>query len=400
MRAADVQPRVASGARVKTAILATTLLALGTLPARAQDTVQTLPGVDRFELPPGNSQTTPTPSQTPTPSPTPSVVTPPPVVRTVPSPAPSPRPVATRTPALRPTPTPASTPRATETPLRATGTPTPAPTATPSTVGAAAPLPSPTPAVAPQPTVAATPAAAATSAAEVGPPAWLWWLAGLGLAGGAGFALVAGRRKRAKVDDVVYQPVAPPPAPPRPAQTPKPQPSPWPAAPVSPTATPARPLALDFRPQRLWTRGPNAYLAFELVLTNAGSTPLAGVRPVVTLASAGPDTAAELAGFAAQLSSLPGGEPFDLRVGETRKVAGELTLPGDAMHVTTVAEREMIVPVAMIGMVWRGGLSVASAAEAFVIGVGDPTSAKLGPVWVDRPGQIYGRLDARRFTPR
>lgn len=397
MRAAIVQRRPSSGAGVKTMLLATILLVCATLPVSAQDTIQTLPGANTYQLPPGNSQAAPSP--TPTPSPTPSAVTPPPVVRTAPSPTPSPTP--TRAASPRPTPTPTATPQAPEAPT----IPAPAPT----TTAIAPAVPTPTSVPSPVPTASVPPTAVETPAAPPagGPPDWVLWLAGLGLAGGAAFAVLAWRRRTAAAEDMVYTPVPPPPAPPAPApeRAPSVPPKPTIAVPsaMKPAATPAIParaLAFDFRPQRLWTRGPNAYLAFELLLTNASAGPVSGIRPVVTLASAGPDTAAELAGFAAQLSSLPAAEPFDLRAGETRKIAGELTLPGDAMHVTTVAEREMIVPVAMVGAAWRGGLSVASAAEAFVIGAGEPTSAKLGPVWVDRPGQIYGRLDARRFTPR
>ncbi|MBN2972574.1 hypothetical protein JW805_11150 [Roseomonas aeriglobus] len=387
---------------MKIALLATSLLAFGPMTAAAQDTppVQTLPSADRFQLPPGNSQAVPTP----TPTPAPTIITPPPVVRTVPSPTPTPTPTppATRTPAAGATPTPQptrtpssrSTPTLTPTPRDAA---TPSPAATQTSPAVATPIPGPTPDAPSTPAVAEAPAEAPAPAG--GPPAWLWWLAGLGLAGSAVYAVLAWRRKRAEIADMAYEPVAPPPAPPAPAPKPKPA-APVQPTPAAPTVSPARALAFDFRPQRLWTRGPNAYLAFELLLTNASSTPLSGVRPVVTLGSAGPETASELAGFAAQVASLPGTEPFDLRAGETRRIAGELTLPGDAMHVTTVAEREMIVPVAMVGAAWRGGLSVASAADAFVIGAGDPSSAKLGPIWVDRPGQIYGRLDARRFTPR
>ena len=380
MRAAEVQPRQASARVVKTLLLATTLLGLGTVPAYAQDTpIQTLPGADRFQLPPGNPQATPTPSPTPTPAPT--AVAPPPVVRTVPTPTPTP--TASPTPRATPSPTPTSTPSATETPA-------PAPTSLPSPAIIDGPVATPTP--------EATPSAVATEAAPAatgGPPSWLWWLAGLGLAGLAGYVLLSRRGRRETAEVEPYVPVAPPPPPPRPVVPATPAPPP-PVAPVAPERT----LAFDLRPLRLWTRGPNAYLAFELRLTNIGAVSLDGVRPVVTLASAGPETARELAAFAAQVPSLPGGDPFDLRAGESRVVAGELTLPGDAMHVTSVADRELIVPVALVGATWRGGLSIASAADAFVVGPGDPSSPKLGPVWVDRPGQVFERLDARRFSPR
>ncbi|MFD1786777.1 hypothetical protein ACFSC3_04245 [Sphingomonas floccifaciens] len=386
---------------MKTLLLATTLLAMGSAPAMAQTTpAQTLPGADRFELPPGNSQATPTPS--PTPTATPSASTPPPVVRTVPVPTPT----AAATLQPRPTPVPAATPTprptATAAPVVAPTTAVPpTPTATPAPTLAPVPGITSTPLPTPTPTETATPVSASTPTA--GPPVWLLWLFGLGGAGVVAYAVLAWRRRSAAAVDVIYG-SAPPPAP---EGVPHPEPQPQPQAPaVSATApsdaTPAAAdaLTLDFHPQRLWTRGPDAHLAFDLMLTNAGTAPLSGVRPVVTLASAGPETERELTDFTAQIASLPGGKPFDLGAGETRKIAGELVLPGDAMHVTTAADREMIVPIAMVGATWRSGLSVASATEAFVVGPGDPSSPKLGPVWVDRPGQTFARLDARRLSQR
>jgi hypothetical protein len=220
--------------------------------------------------------------------------------------------------------------------------------------------------------------------------AWPWWLIGLALAVVAG--VVLWRRALARPVETIAQ--APEPAAPLPAPTPSP-----PARPVAPARQPDHALVLDFRPQRLWTRGPDAHVAFELVVTNTSDAAIDGIRPVIALASAGPDTAADIATFSARSQTLPSSEPFSLRSGESRGLAGELTLAGDAMYVTSAADRELIVPLALVALHWRMGLSVARATQAFIIGTGDASAARLGPIWVDRAGLVYTRLDARRFTP-
>ena len=68
------------------------------------------------------------------------------------------------------------------------------------------------------------------------------------------------------------------------------------------------------------------------------------------------------------------------------------------MYVTSAADRELIVPIALVSLQWRAGLSLARANEAFVIGTGDASAPRLGPIWVDRAGLVYAQLDARRFT--
>lgn len=380
-------------------VIGALLLASASASAVAQDTT-TIPaqGIDRYSLPPGNSQATPTPSPSPTPAPTPTPsATPPAIVPT------APRPRATATPApIRVTPTPTPTP----VPItRPSPTAAPAPIDTRADEPQALPAPSPTPTPAPAPTpaaetgstpvptaVASDPAPApATDSAE--PRTWLWWAIGLVLIAGAGVLTWRKMRSRDDEDWVASDKVAPV------ADLPVVTAPPTPPATVPPApAEPAAALALDLRPQRLWTRGPNAHLAFELIVTNTGAATIESIRPVISLISAGPDTATDIQSFRANAPTMPSGEPFDLPPGKSCAIAGELTLPGDAMYVTTAADRELIVPVVLAAIGWRGGLSVARASEAFVVGTGDATSARLGPIWVDRAGLVYERLDARRFT--
>ena len=382
------------------ALLATTAGA-----AAQETTTIPAPGIERYSLPPGNSQATPTPIPTPTPAPTPS---------------PAPTPTATAAP---PTGVPtAPRPRVTPTPVpirvSPTPTPTPVPITRPSATAAPAPIDTRADEVLPQPDATPSPSATGSApepAADVtpvtaadasGPPGWLWWALGLALIAAAGF--IGWRRMNAtghgdRVDPAEATPeqvaapaaVSVPPSKPATASKHAPTPAPKPVA-AAPEA--ARTLTLDLRPQRLWTRGPDAHLAFELVVTNTGPSPVESVRPVVTLLSAGPGTAGDIAAFRSSAPTMPSGEPFDLPVGGSCAIEGELTLPGDAMYVTTASDREMIVPVVLASIGWRGGLSLARTTDAFMIGTGDAATPRLGPIWVDRAGLVYAKLAARRFT--
>lgn len=208
------------------------------------------------------------------------------------------------------------------------------------------------------------------------------------LLAGAGWFLWR-RRSMHEPEEEAYAPIpAPPPPPP----------------PVAPTAASAPPPAaaaptVELRPIELATQGPDALLRFELLLRNDGAVPLEGVRPVVVLGSAGPELANQIARFHAAAPTMSAAAQFDLPPGEARRLTGELILPGTAMHVTEVNDRAMIVPVVLVDLRWRGGLSIRADGVAFLIGTGSSETAKLGPIWVDRSGQRFTRLDARRFNP-
>lgn len=350
-------------------------------PAAAQNTqapaVITLP--ERFDLQP--STPTPTPAATPTPAPT-ATAPPPPVVPTLPAATPTPTPREAAPAPARPTPAPIDRDAA-DVPVAA---PTPVPTAQPTGTVAppAAPGPESSPPVAiapPREGLAIWPWIAGVLALLAAAGGWLWW-----------------RRNAAATDDeydeeyVVAEP-APPvaqPAPPARLRAPTP--------PAAPAAAPGEPL-VDFVPVSLATRGPDAVVAFELTVINPGSEPLDAVRATVAITTAGPDIADRVAGFGAALPVDSAIEPFSLAPGTSRRIAGELLLPGDAMHVTEHGDRAMIVPVALVGVRWRAGLSVRSQASAHMIGVGDRAAPKLGPIWVDRAAQRYTRLAARLLPP-
>ncbi|MGK6320634.1 hypothetical protein [Sphingomonas sp. DT-204] len=340
----------------------------------------TVPGVERYSLPPSNTQAsapTPSPASSPTPTPAP-IAAPPPVVPTV-----------------RATPRP--TPRATPAPPRLQPTaaaPTPIPTPTPSAgaVPAVTASPSPAPVAPPLETAPAAPVSAA--------PPWPW------LAGGA-LALLAGgaalwwwRRRRPEMLEAAAAP-APVVAPTPPLAATPPLPSRPPAPPPTPAALPAvaRPLTAEVLPAGVSIGNGAAALEFELAVTNTGAQAADGIRIALGMVTAGPDLEARIAAFGASAGAMPAGEPLSLAPGETHRARGSLTLPIEAMHVAKVGGRPMVVPVVLVHLRWRGGLSIRGQGDAFMIGTGDAAVAKLGPIWLDRGPRRYAPVSARRFDP-
>ncbi|UIJ44487.1 hypothetical protein LZK98_15665 [Sphingomonas cannabina] len=348
----------------------------------------TVPGVERYSLPPSGTQT-PAPTPAPTPTPTPSaapVAAPPPVVPTVRE-------------TSRPSPPAATLPPRTE-PARAA----PEPIATPT------PSASPTPAITPTPSAPELPPAAAPSQATPAPapsgqgvPSWLW------LAGGAALALAAaagaflwrrGRRSDAvEEEELILQPEVAP-TPPLAAAWPSPPPAPPSPAlsPVTPAA-PAQPLTVELFPAGVSIGNGAATVEFELAVINTGGQAADGIRIAAGMVAAGPDLEARIAAFSASAGAMPASEPLSLAPGEVHRARGSLTLPVEAMHVANVGGRPMVVPVVLIHLRWRGGLSIRGQGNAFMIGTGDAGVAKLGPIWLDRGQRRYAPVSARRFDP-
>jgi hypothetical protein len=351
--------------------------------AAAQNTTQppaTIPGVERFSLPPSGTQ----PSPAPTPAPSPPPVVPP--IAVVPTAAPTPSNTA---PAARPTPR-AVRPAASVAPVQ-TPTPTPVPSATPTVIAAPTPVPEPT----------SSPVAAEPAAAPSLP--WPW------IAGGVGALLIAfaigwalGRRRSPEL--LTYQPEFEPeprpdpvpvaPTPPLPRAQPTPPPAPVAREPSRAT----QPLTLDLRPSFIDVEDSGASLGFELIITNSGSQSADGLRAVVGLLTAGPDLDQLIGQFNVNAAIAAADDPVTLAPGQAHRVAGQIALAREQMHIASAAGRPMMVPVLVVNLRWRAGLSIRSGSEAFMIGTGDGTS-KLGPIWLDRGRQRFTPLAVRRFDP-
>jgi hypothetical protein len=334
-----------------------------------------MPGVipERFSIAPA---ATPTPAPVPTASPTPSaaVSTPQravPVARATPAPR-EPVPIA-----VTPTPTPAASPR--PVPL---ATPTPLASATPQPVATAAPVYAPEPGTAP----------------------WLWAIAGAGgtaLLGLAGWLLLR-RRRREEDEDEVFEPepvLAAPPPParvqPPPGLTPAPpQPAPAPVAAMQG----GEPFELALNPHRILFAEQEMLLEFELLIGNATGAPAENIRIAFAAMSAHARQDEVIAGFHGGPPGEPGGAPIDLAPGAGVRMPVRVAIPHSGIQVVQVGGRPMFVPIVLVDLRWRGGLSVRRFGADFMLGTvgqGD----KLGPFWLDRPAPA-GPLAANRYFAR
>ena len=342
------------------------------------------------------------------------------------------------TPRATPTPTPAPQPTVTAVPVPPRATPSPRPNAArPSAQPEAQPTPQPsptrfgpsdfTPVATPQPGAmpgAVAPAASSTVTPDATSdtlPAWLWPALGAAAALVVGLVAgiaIAGRRRRRRDEEaevevaetpVVAAPPTPgPPAragvttPPRPAPQPAAAPRSAPAAPVmAPVPPPPGPLVTEIRPLRAAIRDGMVSIDFELYIQNRGPESADNVRAVLALFAANPDQDAQIAGFHGAARMAPGSEPFSIAPGGIHMLKGQVNQSGDQMRVVNVQGKPIFVPILPVALKWYAGLSIRTLRDSFMVGtVPAPGSDRLGPLWVERAADGFGRLAAKRYVPK
>lgn len=383
--------------RATTALIPFVLIAAPAAGQNSQGPVIVTPPVGDFSLPPSGQTPTPRPTSTsaPTPAPTPA---PAPIVQ----PIPIPRPVATATPAPRPTaprPAAATTPAAVQTPAA-----TPTPLVSPVPVPAASAPPAQAEAT---PDITATPPASGS-----GLPGWLWPALGgvllLGAGGLAGWWIGRRRRQRdaeAEADAVVapsppVAPAEPTPGPPPLARTPPPPPAPA-APPIAPVPPPEGPLVTELRPLRAAIRDGMVSVDFELYVHNRGHEAADNIRAVLALLGANAEQDAQIVNFHAAARLTSGSDPFGVAPGGTFMLTGQVTLPGDQMQVVNVQGKPMFVPIIPVALKWYAGLSIRTLRDVFMVGTAPAQGGdRLGPLWVERAGEGFGRLAVKRYVPK
>lgn len=356
-------------------------------------------------------QTTPapTPSASPTPTRLPNVMYLPNVTQerfTLGTPTPTPAP--TQAPVLVPPPTPVATatPRA-NAPTRTTPTPSVARAPAAQPTPAASPVATETPVAVPSPvaTAAAPPAPgftqpqAAPVAAAAGTPGWLWALIGAG-ATALAFGCVWALRRRRSVEESQAEaheaPVVAPPAPPRPVGPP---PGIAPKAAPQPVVAPSgEPFEIVLRPGRIEVTERDIFLECELLIGNTQASAAENIRATMAMMTASPDQDRNIASFHANPMVDPAGTPFDLAAGAGGRMPVRLALPRELIHVVEVAKRPMFVPLVMIELKWRAGISIRRFGADFMVGTAGQ-GGKLGPIWLDRNQQAR-ELAATRYLPR
>ena len=391
--------------RATSALTLILLLASPVVAQSGQRPTVITPPIGNFDI---NPNPTPRPTPTPAPAPQPTVTPVPIPPRATPSPRPTatqpaPRPSATAQPTPQPSPTrfgPSDfTPVATPQPGSSAAVPTPQTT----------PVPDPTDAI--QAAIGALP---------------VWALPALGAAAAllvglvAGLA-IAGRRRRRREEDaepeavetpVVAAPPTPgpparagvtnPPVAPRPAPQPAARsPQSGPAPVVAPVPPPPGPLVTEIRPLRAAIRDGVVSIDFELYIQNRGAETADNVRAVLALFAANPDQDAQIAAFHGAARMAPGSEPFSIAPGGIHMLKGQVTQAGDQMRVVNVQGKPMFVPILPVALKWYAGLSIRTLRDCFMVGtVPAPGSDRLGPLWVERAADGFGRLAAKRYVPK
>lgn len=268
--------------------------------------------------------------------------------------------------------------------------------------------------VQPQPSPAAT---VTPPGAGEGGPGWLWPALGgtLLLVAGSVAGWWFGRRRRVEEVEEARSEALP-----VPASAPTPGPPPLgrkaPAAPVAPAAPaapvapqpasppvppPEGPLVTEIRPMRAAIRDGMVTLDLELFIQNRGLEPADNIRAVLTLFGANAEQDAQIANFHGAARIAAGSEPFSVAPGALNALNVQVSLPSDQMPVVNVQGKPMFVPIVPVSLKWYAGLSIRTLRDAFMVGTAPaPGSDRLGPLWVERAGEGFGRLAAKRYVPK
>ncbi len=195
----------------------------------------------------------------------------------------------------------------------------------------------------------------------------------------------------------MFRPPPPSPAPQPVARSEQPARS----APVAPVPPPPGALVTELRPLRATLRDGMVSIDFELYIQNRGAEPADNVRAVLALFAASADQDAQIAAFHGAARMAPGSEPFSIAPGGIHMLKGQVTQSGDQMRVVHVQGKPMFVPILPVALKWYAGLSIRTLRDAFMVGtVPAPGSDRLGPLWVERAAEGFGRLAAKRYVPK
>lgn len=157
----------------------------------------------------------------------------------------------------------------------------------------------------------------------------------------------------------------------------------------------------EIRPVRAAIRDGLVTLDLELFIQNRGRDSADNIRAVLALIGANAEQDAQIASFHNAARIAAGSEPFNIAPGELHTLNAQVSLPGDQIQVVTVQGKPMFVPIIPISLKWYAGLSIRTLRDAFMVGTAPAAGGdKIGPLWVERAGEGFGRLAAKRYVPK
>ncbi|MDP5281048.1 hypothetical protein Q9Q95_19135 [Sphingomonas sp. DG1-23] len=165
-----------------------------------------------------------------------------------------------------------------------------------------------------------------------------------------------------------------------------------------PPAASSEPFEILLQPGRIEVTERDVLLDFELLVGNTQSSAAENIRVLMAMMSANPEQDRNIAGYHANPLADSAGTPFDLAAGAGGRMPVRLALPREMIHVVQVHGRPMFVPMVMVELKWRAGISIRRFGADFMIGT-PGQGGKLGPIWLDR-NQQASQLTAMRYFPR
>lgn len=154
----------------------------------------------------------------------------------------------------------------------------------------------------------------------------------------------------------------------------------------------------DFKPRTLSISDREIALDFEAMIGNPTDVAMDGVRLAMAMVSASPQQDELSGAFHAAGGLEPLLPQFDLPAREGRTFTARLMMARENVHVVTVGGKTMFVPLVLIDVRWRGGLSLKRHGADFMVGTAPQNGGKLGPIWFDR--WQHSGLAATRYFPR
>ena len=155
---------------------------------------------------------------------------------------------------------------------------------------------------------------------------------------------------------------------------------------------------VELRPIAIELADTGAMLDFEITVANASPAMIEGLRVAYGLMSASQIQDELIASF--HMTQLPPvADPFSLAPRAGMRIPGRVGLAPDKINIVDVGGRPMFVPILLIDLRWRSGLSLKHQGSDFMVGMGGQGD-KLGPIWLDKGAQRHERLNANRYFPR
>lgn len=154
---------------------------------------------------------------------------------------------------------------------------------------------------------------------------------------------------------------------------------------------------MEFQPIRAGILNGKPTVELQLTVRNPGPDSAGNIRVRPGLISASPDQDRVVEAFHAPVSTASAFEPFGLEPGEERALQMRLDMPPETVHIVTLTDRPMFVPIVLIDLSWRAGLSVKRMGADFMVGVASSQNDRLGPIWLDRGERMHEDITARIY---